>query len=347
MRKNIIITEFIKLSKEEQIDIFSNIETKNDQEEFLKKLKKLKPIIHMKLLSALKSKENINSSLQDNKTETKNTPIKTIPIENIIPNPYQPRKEFAIEKLQELALSIAEDGLIQDIVVTPNPNKKEEFILIAGERRWRAYIINKELYPDRSIFDQIPVKILENIDDENFRKKAIIENISREDMNIIETADAFLSLKQSGMKLNDIHKVTGKSISYISRLTIIASLDPIVKNKVIALKIKSPNMLELIAQKTKVEMQFQLALLEEIANGINMQQLKKKIEVYYNTLNKKKNPVVKNTIKIDTLTLTAQQQKKVKSTYKKLSTNQKIVADELLLKINNLQQEILDLAILT
>jgi len=343
----LIIKDFLKLTKEEQVNKYLSILEEEGREDFLKSLKKQKPMVHMKLLSAIKSKENIDSSIKKHKEldeNSTNIPTNKIKIENIEPNPFQPRKEFIQESLNELASSIVEEGLIQDIVVTPHPDKVGHFILIAGERRWRAYKINKSLYPNDLKYNEITAKILENIDDIDFKKKAAIENISREDMNIIEIADSLLSLKDSGMKLSEINKVTGKSISYISRMTNIASLDKKVKEKAIELKIKSSHMLELIAQKI-TDVNFQLKLLENISTGMKITKLKEAINKYLEVKNDKEVGEIKITPEEskDNLSITKTQYKEVQSVYKKLSADKKETADHILLKISKLQKELINL----
>jgi len=346
--KTIQIKDFLQLTKEEQVNKFLSIVDDQDKETFLKILKKLKPMIHMKLLSAIKSKENINSSIQKHKEISENTDnivSNEIDIENIEPNPFQPRKEFEKESLDELASSIAEEGLIQDIVVTPDPSKVGHFILIAGERRWRAYKINKSLYPNNLKYKKITAKILENIEDIDFKKKAAIENISREDMNLIEIADSMESLKESGMKLSEINKATGKSVSYISRMTIIASLDEKVKERVIELKIKSSHMLELIAQKIDNDVSFQLKLLESINTGMKISKLKEIINKYLSSddSNEVGESLKSQEKNLDNLSVTKKQFTQVQAVYKKLSNEKKEVANNILTEISELQKKLIGL----
>ncbi|MGB5868435.1 MAG: ParB/RepB/Spo0J family partition protein [Arcobacteraceae bacterium] len=349
MAKNIIqLKDFLELTKEEQVNEFLSLSDDEDKESFLKSLKKQKPMIHMKLLSAIKSKENIDSSIKKHKEtdeNTENIPTNKIKLENIEPNPFQPRKEFNQESLEELASSIAEEGLLQDIVVTPNPDKVGHFILIAGERRWRAYKINKSLYPDDLKYIEITAKILENIEDIDFKKKSAIENISREDMNLMEIADSLLSLKESGMKLTEIKKSTGKSISYISRMTIIASLDEKVKVRAIELQIKSSHMLEYIAQKIENDVSFQIELLEKISEGMKIAKLKEVVDTY---LGEDKSDRIGELKKLkeeypDNLSITKDQFKQIQTVYKKLSNDKRETADNILSEISKLQKELISL----
>jgi ParB family chromosome partitioning protein len=122
------------------------------------------------------------------------------PIEKIRPNRNQPRKHFAPEKLEELAASIREKGVIQPLVVT----KKDGFFeIIAGERRWRA--------SQKAGLREIPVVIREASADAVL-ELALIENIQRQDLNAIEEAQAYRSLvEQFGISQEDVAKRVGKN----------------------------------------------------------------------------------------------------------------------------------------
>jgi ParB family chromosome partitioning protein len=122
------------------------------------------------------------------------------PIEKIRPNRNQPRKYFAPEKLEELAASIREQGIIQPLVVT---KKDDHYEIIAGERRWRA--------AQKAGLRDIPVVIREASEDVVL-ELALIENIQRQDLNAIEEAQAYRSLvEQFGITQEDVAKRVGKS----------------------------------------------------------------------------------------------------------------------------------------
>lgn len=108
--------------------------------------------------------------------------IKDIKIGLVFPNPDQPRKEFDQDKLEELAQSIKCQGLIEPIVVTP---RKEGFMIIAGERRWRA----SKLAGLTTI-----TALIKQASDEQVEEMALVENIQREDLNIIEEGKAYQNL---------------------------------------------------------------------------------------------------------------------------------------------------------
>ncbi|ACD96882.1 ParB/RepB/Spo0J family partition protein [Trichlorobacter lovleyi] len=122
------------------------------------------------------------------------------PIEQIRPNRNQPRKQFAQDKLEELASSIREKGIIQPLVVT---KKDGYYEIIAGERRWRA--------SQKAGLRELPVVIREASEDA-VMELALIENIQREDLNAIEEAQAYKSLVEHfGISQDEVAKRVGKN----------------------------------------------------------------------------------------------------------------------------------------
>jgi len=122
------------------------------------------------------------------------------PIELVRPNKCQPRKHFAADKLEELAASIREQGIIQPLVVTKKDNHYE---IIAGERRWRA--------AQKAGLREVPVVIRE-ASDNAVLELALIENIQRQDLNAIEEAHAYRSLvEQFSISQEDVARRVGKN----------------------------------------------------------------------------------------------------------------------------------------
>lgn len=131
--------------------------------------------------------------------------VTEIKINRILPNPHQPRRDFDDEKLEELAASIREHGVIQPIIVRENGDMYE---LVAGERRWRAA---KKLG-----HTTIPAIIKEYTDGE-VMEIALIENLQREDLNPIEEAAAYKQLMEEfGLTQDELSKKIGKSRSLIA-----------------------------------------------------------------------------------------------------------------------------------
>jgi ParB family transcriptional regulator, chromosome partitioning protein len=133
-----------------------------------------------------------------------------VPIERVRPNPEQPRRAFTQEALDELAASIAEKGIIQPLIVRPDPDVEDNFQIVAGERRWRAAQIAQ--------LHEIPV-IVRDFDDSEVLEVAIIENIQRADLNPLEEATGYRQLMDRFDQTQE-HLATamGKSRSHIANL---------------------------------------------------------------------------------------------------------------------------------
>ena len=133
--------------------------------------------------------------------------FKIVQIKDIQKNPYQPRKEFSEEKIQALAQSIKENGLIQPIIVRKSPVLGYE--ILAGERRYRASIV--------AGLSEVPV-IVKQLSDQDMMLHSIIENLQRENLNPIEEAKAYQSLIDKGFTHTEIAEKMGKSRPYITNL---------------------------------------------------------------------------------------------------------------------------------
>ena len=133
--------------------------------------------------------------------------FKIVQIKDIQKNPYQPRKEFSEEKIQELAQSIKENGLIQPIIVRKSPVLGYE--ILAGERRYRASIA--------AGLSEVPV-IVKQLSDQDMMLHSIIENLQRENLNPIEEAKSYQSLIDKGFTHTEIAEKMGKSRPYITNL---------------------------------------------------------------------------------------------------------------------------------
>lgn len=137
-------------------------------------------------------------------------PIATLPIEKILRNADQPRRDFVEADLENLAASIKEKGVIQPLVVRPHPTAEGSYQIVAGERRWRA--------AQRVQIHELPVVIRE-VSDVEMLELAIIENIQRAELNAVEEAMAYRELMDSyGHTQDKLAKVLGKSRSHIANL---------------------------------------------------------------------------------------------------------------------------------
>jgi len=160
------------------------------------------------------------SSLLGNKTDLSfdkkhENGLLLIPIENIFRDENQPRKEFDKEKIEELAQSIDKNGLIQPLILTKKGDNN--YMLVAGERRWRAaQIANLKMIPS--------LLLPEDLDKDEI---SLIENIQRENLKISEEAQAYQRLIDKNKYTHEeLAKIVGKSRSHITNLLRILSLDP-------------------------------------------------------------------------------------------------------------------------
>lgn len=141
----------------------------------------------------------------------------TVPIDAVLPNPYQPRSVFSESELEELADSIRSNGLLQPIVVR---KVGDQFELIAGERRTRAAKL--------AGLTSVPAHVLQ-IDDEKMLELSIVENVQRENLNPVEEAEAYVRLEKEFNRTHDeIAKIVGKSRSHVSNMIRLLNLpDPV------------------------------------------------------------------------------------------------------------------------
>ncbi|HKK34538.1 MAG TPA: ParB/RepB/Spo0J family partition protein [Desulfomicrobiaceae bacterium] len=136
-------------------------------------------------------------------TEDPSLEIREIPLGHIVPNPSQPRRKFSPETIQELADSIAAQGVIQPALVRPVPSDPEKYELVAGERRWRA--------AHMAGLDVMPV-LIRDMDDRESLAIALIENLQREDLNPVEEALALKNIKeQFNINQDELARRVGKS----------------------------------------------------------------------------------------------------------------------------------------
>ncbi len=162
-----------------------------------------------------KSKKGLGRGLsalfgdQNNNEKTpKNQAILRVPLDNIKRNEFQPRINFDETKLNELASSIKQNGIIQPIAVRQIKGSSEPYQIVAGERRWLA--------AQKAGLHEIPVTILE-LNDNEVLEVAIVENIQREDLNIVEEAKGYKRLNEEfGYDHDKIANMMSKSRSHVS-----------------------------------------------------------------------------------------------------------------------------------
>ena len=147
----------------------------------------------------------LSSLIGDNEIKTTNNKIS---ISSIIPNKFQPRKNFEKQSLEDLTNSIRERGIIQPLVVRKSEDLDNKYELIAGERRWQA--------AQNAGLHEVPVIIL-NIDNLKSLEFAIVENVQRKDLNPIEEAEGYKRLiEEFNYDQEKVAKFIGKSRAHIS-----------------------------------------------------------------------------------------------------------------------------------
>lgn len=148
--------------------------------------------------------------------------VKIIDIDKIEASNDQPRKKFEYDKIKELADSIGNNGLLQPIIVSPI--KEGKYQIIAGERRWRACKIAK--------IQEIPV-IIKDLSNKETLEIALIENIQREELSVIEESEGYARLiKEFGYTQEQLAEKLSKSRSHIANLLRLNQLPQTIKNKV-------------------------------------------------------------------------------------------------------------------
>ena len=154
--------------------------------------------------------------------------LKELKISDISPDPEQPRRHFNKEKLEELASSIKIHGVLQPIVVV---QKNSKFLIVAGERRYRASKI--------AGLERVPAVVRE-LSDQNRLELSLIENIQRDNLNVLEMAEAYLKLReQFNLTAKEIgERVGGRSESAVLNTLRLLKLPQLVKDYIISGELK-------------------------------------------------------------------------------------------------------------
>ncbi len=135
--------------------------------------------------------------------------VQTVRVEDLQPNPHQPRTTFDPTTLQELAASIRAHGIIQPLVVTTDPTHAGAYWIVAGERRWRAAQL--------AGLETVPVAVRE-ASQQQFMEWALVENVQRDDLNPLEEAAAYQALlEEFGLTQVDVAERVGKSRSAVAK----------------------------------------------------------------------------------------------------------------------------------
>ena len=161
----------------------------------------------------------LSSLIGDENIESKKNKL---PISEIVRNKFQPRKKFNEENLNDLTNSIKERGIIQPIIVRKSPNENSKYEIVAGERRWIA--------AQKAGLHEVPVVTIE-ADDLKSLEFAIVENVQRHDLNVVEEAEGYKRLIDDfSYDQEKVAKFIGKSRSHVSNCLRLLNLPPEVLN---------------------------------------------------------------------------------------------------------------------
>jgi ParB family chromosome partitioning protein len=216
--------------------------------------------------------KGLDALISNEKTE--DSGIKELKINEIEPNINQPRKRFDDEKLQQLAESIKQHGIVQPIIVS---NEDNTYRIVAGERRWRAARL--------AGITTVPV-IIKNVSKREEMELALIENLQREDLNPIEEAEAYEKLiREHGITQEELSGIIGKSRPAIANSLRLLALDEKVKGYLINEEISSGHARALLAIEDK-ELQKKAAD-EVISMKLSVRETEKLVKKYLDSKKQK------------------------------------------------------------
>lgn len=213
--------DFLKLNTGDKIKHILGLNDYKEQQELLGFLKTKDKFEHIKVSAKVKTIKSNPKSVQ--KIDNENSVgVSYIDIDKIKDNPYQPRLIVEQSKIEELALSIKERGLLQPLVL--NQSSDNSYELIAGHTRRDALKYNGETKAKSIIFSKY------SLNDENYKNSmlsnAIVENIHRNDLDMMETAISFKNALEEGIYSNqaELAKAIGKQKIYITKILSILKL---------------------------------------------------------------------------------------------------------------------------
>lgn len=211
---------------------------------------------------------DINTLINDIENNTPTSMQEKIALDKIRPNPYQPRKVFDKEALQELAVSIEQHGVFQPVILKKSVQGYE---IVAGERRCRAAKLAK--------LTEIPAIIVE-FSDEQMMEVALLENIQRENLNAIEEAQAYQTMMEKlSLTQEALGKRIGKSRSYIANTLRLLTLPQEIQDFVLAGKLSMGHARCLITLEKEKAVQLANRCVEEKLSVRDIENIVKGIEL--------------------------------------------------------------------
>lgn len=274
------------------------------------------------LAAALNNAAHLNKQvLGDNET------VVMIDVEKILPNPFQPRKHFDPDKLNELAASIEANGMIEPIIVV---DRGDNYILSVGERRLRA---------TKMIAGAQIKAIVRTATDDQLRIHAMIENTHRDDLSLMEQANGYKEIKAALGNIDDkeLARVAGVSYSHLRSILSLTKLPEIISDDLIARK--SSMSLQVLERLSSLPQSTIKVIYDEILKS----HMNRKEALLYIEQQKEKGPEKKQEKKQETGKANAWGSFKKTSTHTIFQLNRKIVSQENLKKIDKLFEEIISL----
>lgn len=203
-----------------------------------------------------------------------------LPINNLQPNPFQPREKIKKEELQELAESIRQHGILEPLVVAETP---AGYQIIAGERRWRA--------AKEAGLAEVPV-VIKKTTPKGMLEMAIVENVQRSDLNAMERAQAFMQLiRNFGYSNADIAKKVSKSGSYVTNTVRLLQLPDAIKDGLIGGQITEGHARALNAiEDEKIMIEAYKQLLKEGGSVRRAEELARYYKNKHNLMDNRDNP---------------------------------------------------------
>lgn len=233
---------------------------------------------------------DINTLINDIEHNTPESMQETIPLDQIRPNPYQPRKVFDKEALKELSTSIKQHGIFQPVILKKSIQGYE---IVAGERRCRAARLAK--------LTEVPAIIVE-FSDEQMMEIALLENIQRENLNAIEEAQAYQTMMNKLSLTQDaLAKRIGKSRTYITNTLRLLSLPEEIQQYVLDGKLTMGHARCLITLESEKAVQLAKRCIEEKLSVRDIENIVKGIELGNSRKDKPKKEVNKEFVYVESL----------------------------------------------
>ncbi len=180
----------------------------------------------------------------DEETEAAVTHFRTLELDQIAPNPMQPRQSFSPERLAELAASVKTNGIVQPLIVRRNGSG---YTIVAGERRYRAARM--------AGLGQVPAVIMDDVDDLRMLELALVENIHREDLNPLELAEAYDRLiRQCGLTQIQLAEQVGRSRAAVANHLRLLSLPDSIKRMIAGGRLTEGHARAILAMESEAQM---------------------------------------------------------------------------------------------